>query len=369
MKSTHYPPLSTTVGSTSPARPSTARSTIRAIPPSPPLSVNEALRIDLAENPARPYSDFLPGSTRPLFGDNADAVQKERVDSLAKQTTSAENYHLLQGYTGSPGAELQRGGAESKRSQSLAHPRSRSHSPQKQSYFPLGQTSQPAAMTREQQATDSMWYSTTEDDIDEETENYGRAPETPTPMSREQRLQAYTPLSAPSPLFPVEKNHSSDGAGPARPKGQPTHELHDKHHLPQHSPSERNFKPHLRDLVSAARTRENFPTTIDEQTTAPVKTGSPRHPTRQVSCSARSTVSGGTAESRRSVFSTPGRDEMERKKALVEIDEGPFAKAVNVQDLDVRRRQVSGKSDESKDREKKRVWRQGCGMSGRCCVM
>lgn len=48
----------------SPVRPSTAQSTIRAVPPSPPLSINDALRLDLAENPARPCSDISPDSPR-----------------------------------------------------------------------------------------------------------------------------------------------------------------------------------------------------------------------------------------------------------------------------------------------------------------
>lgn len=62
---------------------------------------------------------------------------------------------------------------------------------------------------------------------------------------------------------------------------------------------------------------------------------------RQVSISEVSHFSGGTVSSKRSVFSTPGRDELERKMALIHDDDGPFANAVSMADLDERRRVVS----------------------------
>ncbi|KAF2850167.1 hypothetical protein T440DRAFT_115861 [Plenodomus tracheiphilus IPT5] len=360
----------------SPARPSTARSTIRAIPPSPPISIDDALRLELADDPARPYSDLLPGSPRARF--NEDQAEKERVKSLAKYMANSEDDYGYKGSSfGSPGTVLRRGEAVSRHSPA-AKTRSRSHSPQEKPFRSPAMTSHQAPVAQEQPAADSLWYSTTEDDIDEEDDSCERNfPETPTPMSREQRSQAYTPLGTPPPLFAMKREqsqHSNDAVHKTpSPKGQPTHALHHKHTLPHPSPSERNFKPHLRDMVSAARNREHCPAAIDEQTTPPVKTPPVQHPKRHASSSARSTISGGTAESRRSVFSTPGRDELERKKALVEIDEGPFARAVSVQDLDARRRQVSGKSDESEERGErgggKRMWRKGCGMGEKCCVM
>jgi hypothetical protein len=90
---------------------------------------------------------------------------------------------------------------------------------------------------------------------------------------------------------------------------------------------------------------------------------------RQISVSAQSNVSGGTVASKRSIFSTPGRDELERKKALVEQDEGPFAKAVSMNDLTERRRVASGGplgDDEGKKEQKSRRF---CGMEVGCSVM
>lgn len=55
--------------------------------------------------------------------------------------------------------------------------------------------------------------------------------------------------------------------------------------------------------------------------------------------------------SKHSIFSTPGRDEMERKKALVEVDEGPFARAKSMVDLREERRRVSGGADEDGAKE------------------
>lgn len=215
-----------------------------------------------------------------------------------------------------------------------------------------------------------------DDNIDEEDDSYERnGPETPTPMSREQRIQAYTPLSVPPPLFSTNCEQSQREGNSVRKaasvKGQPAHTLHHKHALPQPSPSERNFKPHLRDMVSAARSRGHLPPAIEEQTRARVKTSPAQRSTRYASSSARSNVSGATVDSKRSVFSTPGRDEMERKKALVEDDEGPFAGARTVQDLNARRRQISGMTgdDEEGGGRGSRKRRQGCGMGERCCVM
>lgn len=65
------------------------------------------------------------------------------------------------------------------------------------------------------------------------------------------------------------------------------------------------------------------------------------NPARHVSISAVSTVSGGTANSEFSVFNTTGRDEMERKKTLVEEDEGPFGRVVSMADLNETRSRIS----------------------------
>ena len=87
------------------------------------------------------------------------------------------------------------------------------------------------------------------------------------------------------------------------------------------------------------------------------------------------------------MFATPGRDELERKKALVEADEGPFAGVRSVQALWRERRGVSGESGESRGKgdgrggeggegRGRRGKRWGCfgeeergGKEGRCAVM
>jgi hypothetical protein len=98
---------------------------------------------------------------------------------------------------------------------------------------------------------------------------------------------------------------------------------------------------------------------------------------RHVSVSEVSHVSGGTVTSNRSIFSTPGRDELERKKALVEDDDGPFAKAVSMADLNARRRVVSEEAAggdrgtemlEAEGSQKKKKSR-GCGLLVGCNVM
>jgi hypothetical protein len=106
-------------------------------------------------------------------------------------------------------------------------------------------------------------------------------------------------------------------------------------------------------------------------------TGSTANMQRQISISEASQFSGGTVSSKRSVFSTPGRDELERKKALVEDDEGPFAKAVSMADLEERRRVVSEQRAgddrraailEAEGSRKKKKGR-ACGLGVGCNVM
>jgi hypothetical protein len=89
-----------------------------------------------------------------------------------------------------------------------------------------------------------------------------------------------------------------------------------------------------------------------------------KEPARHTSVSRRSEASGASVASKHSIFSTPGRDEMERKKPIVEEDEGPFAKATGMQDLEQRRRRVS---EVTKDGEEKSEKGRVCGM--RCVVM
>jgi hypothetical protein len=103
---------------------------------------------------------------------------------------------------------------------------------------------------------------------------------------------------------------------------------------------------------------------------------------RQVSISEVSHFSGGTVSSKRSVFSTPGRDELERKMALIHDDDGPFANAVSMADLDERRRVVSEQragddrraailevESSQKKKKKKKKKNRACKLGVGCNVM
>ena len=88
-----------------------------------------------------------------------------------------------------------------------------------------------------------------------------------------------------------------------------------------------------------------------------------KEPVRRASVSRQSEASGASVASKHSVFSTPGRDEMERKKPIVEEDEGPFAKATSVADLEQRRRRVSEGTKEGEEKDEKK------GPGGMRCVV
>jgi hypothetical protein len=97
------------------------------------------------------------------------------------------------------------------------------------------------------------------------------------------------------------------------------------------------------------------PSRTVDTTTTPTKPPLPRH------SSVRSVVS---------TFSTPGRDEMERKRG--HADEGPFANAAGVQELAERRRMVSGGNKSVSQRfeasGQKARGKEGRGLCG-CLVM
>lgn len=339
--STHFHPRPASERQSSPVRPSTAHSTIRAVTPSPTVSLNEALRSDLAHlsSTGRPYSEIIPHipATEPFATDVKTAETKVFDDTPVKAA--------------SPG--LQHGGATPGRS-SPAKLRSRSHSPMKKPYYPptaldIHQESQELAHHHdpghEQETDDTATVETKEHDC----------PDTPTPMTQAQKRQAYTPLGAtpPTPSFLDEQAQSPAQRHPSIPhRASPPH---------VHS-SERTYKPRPNILTAQAKSREYH----DHSLPQPV----PLHAGRHVSVSAQSNVSGGTVASRRSVFSTPGRDELERKKALVEVDEGPFARATSVKDLDRRRRRVSiVEGVEERGDWRKRGQGRSCGLRRGCAVM
>jgi hypothetical protein len=276
--STHFRPRPSAPPPLSPTRPSTSHSTIRAVTPSPPNSL------------PRRKSDPL----------NSPDLSKFRSYVLSAETDS--------GFSNTPteaGVQLHgRGGG-------LASGRT---SPTKASGLTSPAKSNMNAISRRSVGANDLEarrarLQNDEDSVEDEDEE---PPLTPTPMTREQKRSAYTPLGFHTPRPP------------------------------------QSLKPHL-------------------QPFAPLSPGqgprvsSPLSPGPRISVSATSALS---ATSKHSIFSTPGRDELERKKALVEDDEGPFARVRSVGDLEGERRRVS--SGIVGEREGKRGV--GCG-GGRCVVM
>ncbi|EFQ86468.1 hypothetical protein PTT_18279 [Pyrenophora teres f. teres 0-1] len=68
-----------------------------------------------------------------------------------------------------------------------------------------------------------------------------------------------------------------------------------------------------------------------------------------------SATSNATIASHQAVFNTPGRDEFERKKITLEADEGPFAHAISMRDLNQSRRVIN---DEVEARAPAKDWKE-----------
>ncbi|KAF1919149.1 hypothetical protein BDU57DRAFT_512077 [Ampelomyces quisqualis] len=319
--STHFYPRPLPSPS-SPVRPSTAHSTIRAVTPSPPHSV------------PRPKSEHALGSTE--------------LATFARYVVQAED-----GESGNPPGNIENGGGLRRRgrmTRSRSPEKSRSTCPQKLRTTSPRKTQIPepvdVAPIGPQHTTPSYRI---DEDYDQEP------PLTPTPMTREQKRHAYTPLSAhdqppprgpitntPSPRGPASNNPAAAQA-PARAINNATGTNRSK-----------------QDCVSAAVSARSAPRFSPSCLDAP----------KRVSTS----LSASSALSKYSVFSTPGRDELERKKALVEDDEGPFGRMKSVGDLVGERERVrsagrtseaGGKENGARMRMKMRL--RGCGVG--CVVM
>tara|TARA_R110002003_G_scaffold27_5_gene1370 strand:+ start:2126 stop:2731 length:606 start_codon:yes stop_codon:yes gene_type:complete len=167
----------------------------------------------------------------------------------------------------------------------------------------------------EEDAEESAW------DEDED-----KCPDTPTPMTREQKRHAYVPLGAPL------------RAASTAPKP-----------LPADGP------------ISLLEPHQPPPPAVSRK---PIPSSQQRN---RMSVSGQSKLSAISAASKHSIFSTPGRDELERKKALVEVDEGPFARVQSMMDLDKERRRISsgGKLDQRTEQKE----RKGLGIKCGCVVM
>jgi hypothetical protein len=286
--STHFRPRAPTVPS-SPVRPSTAHSTIRAVSPSPPDSLHTAFALGFADaSPLpRPKSEHGLGS--------------KEMATFARYVLRAEN----EGFEVSP-MDLRRGSATS-----------------------------PLKATRKRPMSTPVGC------------GEGVVP-------REEEFEEYAPMQ------------EEEGEGRVEQHRLPSYlPNHDQKHLTSTSTSPTS----LNDPISCPDTPTPIPLAQQRAAYLPLGTippsqTSPSHrllrkpippPRTRITSNALSTTS------QDSIFRTPGRDELERKKTLVEVDDGPFARVTSMTDLDEERRRISGEMDGERRRVKM------CGVG--CAVM
>jgi hypothetical protein len=360
MRATHVRPRTAPA---SPERPSTVystRSTIRQIDPSPE-SLRDAFAQGFADTgtPALPpsFDSFPPfklDSSGPTGDNYGEYWSTKRLPSTEPISATEE----------APGI-LRRGGTPSDRSSPR---KSRSCSPQKsRSASPRKQLVRTPALPVHQESPNSAYSDLEKLD----------APDTPSPVSRQQKRDAYTPLQV-RKLF-EELNGEGD---PATGHGTHTVIVDYKHQvktqqaefilIPTGNPPEKIEAPQpvkriatpVAHIVQAMA--ESHTVSEDGERLPPrqEQLQMNKEPNRRTTASRRSQASGASVASRHSVFSTPGRDEMERKKPIIEEDDGPFAKVKSVKELNVDRRKVS---EGTTDGVKKKDGRRLCGM--RCAMM
>lgn len=433
--STHFHPRPSTAPQ-SPARPGSSRLTIRAITPSPPPSEATSPSHPQSEIPC----DASPGMTKqPSMRPRSEEISRARNHGLKREETRSahelkRDYAGLQRGSRLPGRRSpvkRRGQSKNYRSRPYDSPttlssRCRTLSDQETDGADKKNDGIKQDEAKELESDD---YSNTSTDY----------PDTPTPMTVSQKRSAYFPLGVTAPV--VYPKHSSSARydpdvvptraksaasqGPDATPNAPGIKVQkpladytqrqtdlDAYHsyirqtnnpnettkakAPQphaetlhlaYNPSPQTITPQTDDIQQATshpRFCVPIPTQVTSSTVPRKPIASPSSPSASrahhlASRSAASNISVGTAQSQRSVFSTPGRDEMERKKALVEVDEGPFGRVASVAELNESRRVVSGgvrrergaggdvgSSGSSSKGGKKDG---GCGLRGRCCVM
>ncbi|RAR06965.1 hypothetical protein DDE83_006686 [Stemphylium lycopersici] len=440
--STHFRPRPPSSAPLSPVRPASARSTIRAITPSPPPSLNEAMRLQYAgsgilseiSSDSRGRLDARPKS------DGFKHMQAQGSDG----GKANDRTNMTEGSKAGREGGLNRRTSPAKRESQSQGPRKRPYS--KPATLPQN-SEQPLANLAvdkgEEQGKKHLHSEKVQGGGDSDT--HTDCPETPTPMTALQKRYAYLPMGAPISFArskgpadtrsnpsvannsaAAKMNNSIDDSSYWRPASKPSH-FSIKHPLAEPSHGDlRTYAEARRERLRTAKAAQNVekaqPSPLTEtgqnpqqigqgpayadrswqlearlrvpeiwerraydnhthlsppqaayDQNAPLRGSSPStaNPTRHASISAVSTVSGGTANSKRSVFSTLGRDEMERKKALVEKDQGPFSRAVSMADLKETRRKIGagiqgdedGGTDARKRKDKGRrkgLYRFGC---------
>ncbi|KAI4954497.1 hypothetical protein J4E91_002210 [Alternaria rosae] len=393
--STHFRPRATTPGPPSPTRPSTARSTIRAISPSPPSSLNEASRQDSATT-GSPIVDTQGTPASANVRPKSDGYQRAYVHGSGHEETDFANYTTTagNGNVGSSPANItanvtiKRGGGMMTR-RSPVKRGSRSTSPKKRPY------STPTELSSHRESTSRDQHDmTAAGPQDEETQtapapkleffdsfddqpSYGSgAFNTDHPqiyVGPEDKLMAFYTQTERRKMREraLARAAQPEMALPGSQTGYATTSDHPANDalVMQQPLREEDIRARMH-LAPPQQAMESSPRKSVSEATGNVAW--------HVSPSESSYVSGGTVTSKRSVFSTPGRDELERKKAVVETDDGPFAKAVSMADLDERRRVVSEEGAqgtqtiedlEAEGRPKKKKESRTCGMGIGCNVM
>lgn len=357
MRATHVRPRTAPA---SPERPDTAvstRSTIRQVQPSPE-SLSEAFANGFADGGTpepRPASSFEPF---PPFN------SAHKQDSAENQTEHGDSndIHIPSTEPSHPNVTLRRGGSPRK---------SRSCSPQKsRSLSPIKRHVRTPTLPAHQESPSSSYS----------TENLD-APDTPTPVTREQQQQAYAPLQIRRPFAEANKEgEPAEGRGTHARLADYMRNAKGQQRSGASSSLDENSKvegegagsepakravPSVPHIVSAMAGHGDSSQKLSPFSAAQRQTQKEKEkePARHASVSRRSEASGASVASKHSIFSTPGRDEMERKKPIVEEDEGPFASAKCVQDLEQTRRKVSEGTRDGEGKAERRL----CGM--RCVVM
>ncbi|KAF2125717.1 hypothetical protein P153DRAFT_360054 [Dothidotthia symphoricarpi CBS 119687] len=287
-----------TVASLSPVRPPTSYSTRSTVRAVTPSP--DSLKETLKRGFADQGTPAPESDTPPPpMSENGDSAARNDQELFAIYVEHAENDNFPT-YPTSP--SLQRGGVKLGRT---SPQKSRSRSPRKRP------SSTPSHLPshRDSSALEEL-----------------SCPDTPSPVTREQQRLAYAPLQISTTAQNEMKRTEPLRKTRSKPLLSKTH-METRHHAPQ--PCK--------------------PITINSLE-------------QHMSVSRQSNITHVSVASKRTVFLTLGRDEMERKKALVETDEGPFARAVDMQDLEERRVRVG----EGQDLYKKKS-RKGCG--GGCSIM
>ncbi|KAJ4986195.1 hypothetical protein SVAN01_08348 [Stagonosporopsis vannaccii] len=374
MRATHIRPRNAPA---SPDRPGTAystRSTIRQVEPSPE-SLSDAFTKGFADSgtPApepsfEPFPHFSPSRAADTVADDARYTHIPSTEPNADAEAEAEVEEETEAQAQAQPGALRRGGTPSGRTSPR---KSGSSSPQKsRSQSPRKHMVRTPTLPAHQESPSSTYSASNSEKWD--------APDTPSPVSREQQRQVYAPLRVHRPFA-----SANDAGEPVL--GHRTHaRIADytrkmQMQMQQRSGSVKASDPErgttqrtgavqrvvapLPHIVQAMAPPNRASETLSPFSAVQRHTQLGQEPARHTSVSRRSEASGASVASKHSIFSTPGRDEMERKKPIVEEDEGPFAKAKNVQDLERKRRTVSEGTRDGAEEDKKKF----CGM--KCLVM